>query len=163
MKVESTNSWTSFVGLSGFATDFWRTIYTEFWSEHFYWSILQLRFLIVAAKRSFQHVILFGSARVIALFTRVVKTVFFFAFVSDVKIITKWNWTSEIRETSCKIIHDKYNADPLFVLRGKAQWQVDEWRIVVWRPVVCFSLTQDSRQHSRDSLEDAWGIAGVDS
>jgi len=37
----------------------------------------------------FQPVILFGTARVIALSTRVVKTVFFFAFVSDVKIITK--------------------------------------------------------------------------
>lgn len=53
--------------------------------------------------------------RVIALSTDVVKADSFFALISDVKLITMKYWTSAQRETSCKIIHDKYNADPLFV------------------------------------------------
>ena len=53
--------------------------------------------------------------RVIALSTDVAKADFFFALISDVEMITFEYWTSAERETSCKIIHDNYNADPLFV------------------------------------------------
>ena len=57
----------------------------------------------------------FGTVRVIALSTDVAKADFFFALTSDVEMITFEYWTSAERETSCKIIHDNYNADPLFV------------------------------------------------
>jgi len=76
---------------------------------------LRLQFQIVAAKRFFLNVIEFGTVRVIALSTDVAKADFFFALISDVKMITFEYWTSAPRETSCKIIHDNYNADPLFV------------------------------------------------
>jgi len=76
---------------------------------------LHLQFQIVAAKPFFQTAIEFGTVRVIALSTDVVKAGFFFALSSDVEMIIFAYWTSAQRETSCKIIHDKYNADPLFV------------------------------------------------
>jgi hypothetical protein len=56
-----------------------------------------------------------GTVRVIALFTDVAKADFFFALISDDKMITFDYWTNAKRETSCKIIRDKYNADPLFL------------------------------------------------
>jgi hypothetical protein len=76
---------------------------------------LHLQFRIVAAKPFFLTVIGFGTVRVIALSTDVAKADFFFALTSDVEMITFEYWTSAERETSCKIIHDNYNADPLFV------------------------------------------------
>jgi len=61
-------------------------------------------------------VISFVRVRVISLFTDVVKSDFFFALICLVKNLTNCSWTSGKPETSCKIILDNYNADPLFVL-----------------------------------------------
>ena len=90
--------------------------------------------------------------RVIALSTDVAKADFFFALISDVKMITIDCWTSAQRETSCKIIHDKYNADPFVCLRGKRSDRVDEWQIEVWR-LIRFTPTQDLVSIPATSLE----------
>jgi hypothetical protein len=56
-----------------------------------------------------------ATMRVSVLFTDVAKVDFFLALFCDVEMIINQSWTSETRETSCKKLLDKYNADPLFV------------------------------------------------
>lgn len=84
--------------------------------------------------------------RVSVLFTDVAKADFVFELFCDVEMIINHSWTSETRETSCKKLLDKYNADPLFVREVSA---VTSWRIDYYSRRIDFHLARYRQQPQR--------------
>ena len=92
---------------------------------------LIFNFTFHSTKRSRIGSLSLATVRVSVLFTHVAKADLVFALICDDKMIINHRWTNIMRETSCKKLLDKYNADPLFVREVKRSDKVDEWHFTV--------------------------------